>query len=917
MAAHFGGSRIVELPNGACGFRDLSAGGKAPICGCKRFWLNNQIREPAVCWCQHHACFHDNIVNPFTPKETVQCVQSANLYPTQPADVTTQTGVQPAPTWSELIATPAGSGNGITNVGRPDAAGLGIVDTSQRSSQAQSINTKLWQALNGFARQQDNVGESGNTTRLPSTAVPSVCDEPRRASPTRELRARMQQIRPMAPPVNIPAATINLNRTDEYSATEVATPSVRGTPDFRGVAPMPRAASTPTRGTMARPPGPIAASTTSRHDHAVPTGGSQHTQLLATSMGPSLSIQEMCNTILDYGRRINVLESMSFQTMPSEQLQDRFDLQDGRLLDLEHWRVEQDRFQEADETHERLDAVDGRVGELETWRQEQDQSKTSQETEESDKPTSREKRRLLSMETGSFASDASFDEHAAAQTEAVVLATLAATAETGPRIDTLESRVLSLESAALPTTARPWHVQVVLLPFGRQLPGIWFSASESTRHSIRSATQALDEWSGSRPASGSSFISTASSGAWTTESIEAWARQTQNQWLSPKACGPSGTVFQRLASRGLVRDMTLQSPDARHICSTLSTTFGDVLNPEKNIPDPAATYQGLQERLIPLRKVKKSTRLRFLSSAEMVTSTSWTAEFLESSVFMKINDGERRLYLTTPEAYTQPSQPGWSWLALKDLPACDLPGDSHPVQTIDSLIEACWTYNDRLDHAISVHSSFEDQQESPWGITADGDAVAGADKHVSASSPAVPRPSQLRSSSLPSATPPRSVAINVSSKRRVASFELEPVANTVESSPEYFSKRQRTSTSPELERRGVNFTPRWSPAEDFVPGRSSQAASSRARGTTPFAYPTPHSHFESRYEDGDTQVDEEIPLAHSDIVDDPEEWEGMQDAADDCEYDGAVHHGVHRNEEVIEDLYDEDNLEDGLTIHEV
>ena len=154
MAAHFGGSRIVELPNGACGFRDLSAGGKAPICGCKRFWLNGQLGDAAICWCGHHGCFHDSIVNPFTPRQTVQYVQPANANPSQPADTTTQHARQPAPTWSELIATPAGSGYGATNVGRPiDSTGLGITGTSQPASQAQSINTKLWQALNEFARQ--------------------------------------------------------------------------------------------------------------------------------------------------------------------------------------------------------------------------------------------------------------------------------------------------------------------------------------------------------------------------------------------------------------------------------------------------------------------------------------------------------------------------------------------------------------------------------------------------------------------------------------------------------------------------------------------------------------------------------------------------------------------------------------------
>ena len=64
---------------------------------------------------------------------------------------------------------------------------------------------------------------------------------------------------------------------------------------------------------------------------------------------------------------------------------------------------------------------------------------------------------------------------------------------------------------------------------------------------------------------------------------------------------------------------------------------------------------------MPLRKVRKSARLRFMSPAEMVTSATWTADLLDSSVFMKVNDGQRRLYITTPHAYLQKSDGGWTW----------------------------------------------------------------------------------------------------------------------------------------------------------------------------------------------------------------------------------------------------------------
>lgn len=93
--------------------------------------------------------------------------------------------------------------------------------------------------------------------------------------------------------------------------------------------------------------------------------------------------------------------------------------------------------------------------------------------------------------------------------------------------------------------------------------------------------------------------------------------------------------------------------------------------------------------------------------------------------------------------------------------------------------------------------------------------------------------------------------------------------------------------SPEAERRGVNFTPRWSrePPSPFTSEAAaearSQGTSNRKRGTTPFAYATPHSNsnFIGRFEfttgDGDTEADTEVLADHSDRGE--EAWEGVDD----------------------------------------
>jgi hypothetical protein len=416
---------------------------------------------------------------------------------------------------------------------------------------------------------------------------------------------------------------------------------------------------------------------------------------------------------------------------------------------------------------------------------------------------------------------------------------------------------------------------------------------------MRSTAQQSEEWTGAQSAPKLSFKSS-NSGAWTTESIQAWAKDAQ-EWLSPKACGPTGTVFQRLASRGLIRDITITAGDARHIFDTIHSAFGNFDQSEVAIDSADANrYQALREPFIPLRKVRKSTRLRFLSSAEMVTSASWTASFLDSSVFMKVTDGHRRLYLTTSDAYIQPIGDVWSWKNIRELPLVDASGEEQAAQNEKLAIEACWTYNEQLDYVPSGHSSFG-SHESQWSTRSQ---LAANDAGDLEDPPISPRSELLlprqRTISLPSSNSAVIKLRDILPKRRFASFE--PVAtvpiHAEESGVEIVAKRRRISLSPEAERRGVNFTPRLSrePPSPFTSevaaeGRS-QGTSSRKRGTTPFAYATPHSnnHFISRLElmvgDGDTEADTELYGATSERGE--EEWEGVGDGDTNRSDHGSV-----------------------------
>lgn len=808
-----------------------------------------------------------------------------------------------APTWSSLIRESANARMEHTTptaTARP-TTDLGVGATSQ----PHSINTTLWDALNGFARQQVDGMQPGELSKLPSTAplpstgAHSVADEPR-ASPTRELQERISRLRSMGPPVTIPHAEMmaSVHMAGPYSATEVATeaatPSVRGTPDFRRQSPrnaveamMPRDADR----------GPSSEASQPRRPSARPV-----------SVGPSLSIQEMCNTIQSFGHRISQLESMSFDNIPSNEVRQRFEMQDGHLLDLEHWRVEQIKGQEADETQQKLASFEERLVELESWRE---RDETSDGAQSYAPQASGSKKRSLLPSAGSFESDGSFDLSAAQQTETVVLATIAANAETGPRIDALESRILELENTTLPSYTRPWTIQLVLLPFGRQIPGIWFSSAESTQHSLRSTAQMpLQEWSAKQDALRLSFKSAATSGAWTTESIEAWARETEDEWLSPKACGPSGTVFQRLASRGLVRDVEIQAPDAGHIFNAISSAFGNILSVDGGTtPELEAKYNGMRERYIPLRKVRKSSRLRFLSQAEMVTPATWSASFLDSSVFMKSN-GERRLYLTTPDGYMQPSRPSWSWQGIRQLPLYDGDGELQAAEALGKVIDACWSFTPRLDHVTSPQSSYA-SGDSPWSESVFKDLNdLDNEQDVDMGSPVARMHFDRRSVSLPTSTSAQVMEVDTVPKRRVTPFNIDPVGD-IHPSTEVSLKRRCISTSPEWERRGFGITPRWSPSQisiEINQLRNSQATSHRGRGTTPFAMPTPRSHNDSRGDDDD------LPMLHSEDGEAEEEWEGMQDGPPTTS-SLAVSEGRHKVD--MDEELDQDDLDAGETIYEV
>ncbi|KAL1634491.1 hypothetical protein SLS58_010644 [Diplodia intermedia] len=124
-------------------------------------------------------------------------------------------------------------------------------------------------------------------------------------------------------------------------------------------------------------------------------------------------------TIQNISDRLWMLENASFQHVPAEEICDKFDLMDGRLLDVEHRLVDIERLQEG--------------------------SQTSMV-------------RRNAAEDGSYYSE--FTE----------------------TFTKFEQRLQDLE-VSVPSPAYPWEIEVVLFPWGRDLNGIWFSQSELQRMS--------------------------------------------------------------------------------------------------------------------------------------------------------------------------------------------------------------------------------------------------------------------------------------------------------------------------------------------------------------------------------------------------------------------------------------------------
>jgi hypothetical protein len=629
------------------------------------------------------------------------------------------------------------------NPSRQGVAGLGLsmmhLESMRQNNRQQSPSPTIPDDINiaGGPRQPFSEPE------INSTRANSIHNEADVDSATRGILEQVFQFNREIQ-LDVPGDTIpNTYNPDDYiqSATEVATPSVGNTPDLGAAdqavqdgrklidtlaqmtADMEQQANgspsrqvdgtVPTQLLLTNAPSAPQEPLQTLLQTASPQGFQKLVSYLAPLHNLLNSIPNVAHTMRELGSRLDVLENGSFNYVQPEDLNQTLEMYEGRLIEVEH------RMDEHDKVHQAMD----------------DQASNS----------SFGRRRIDNVNT-SFGSNNSIGS---TTSSALILAAMDRK-DTEMELDTIRERLDLLETAAMPTSINPWEVEVVLLPWGSELRGIWFSPDEPMHEMSRTTTQNSEEWTQARiskPGQGMFFPEVAArdtdsspyprtvtkgtsfnhtESGWSSQDISNWASGSTDDWLFPKACGSNNLVYKRLQSRGYVRDVTFSGASARDIQETLCHAFRDVFDylqfDDSNANPMIAAFPGLRAPFIPLRKVLKESRLRFLTPAEMSSSALWSAQFLAAGIMMRVSGGKKRLYVTIREAYTQQVDRDefvvmeQTWSELRQLPRFqsdqDLQMEGHnelcqPQVPEADAKEACWKFVETYDAPpASVHSSF-------------------------------------------------------------------------------------------------------------------------------------------------------------------------------------------------------------------
>lgn len=845
------------LPGGPCNFVDLTHGPNGPKCGCRRFW-GRQVAGAGTyttdqmgwCMCSHHACFHDD----------VQSTQG------QPAPAA------PAPVLDNMPGqenekprsnrTPLSPVQDFVSFHMPNSLGAAAVDFATLNFDhfappEAGLGAGLLQSNHpGPPPEGDSMPDTLSWKNVVSTQgghatlppFPSQCLLPESQSASTTVSSQMRYLQPFGGKGLNTLSSVP--QKDRDSARVTPRTGAGADPITTKGGQISDDAIAVGSGEQTPAPGPSRA-----------MGPPPPASVLSVGHGIDDTLENLTGTVNSHERRLERIETGSIYETAHEDCSEKHDMADLRVTELEG---------RMDEVEKRLNDDGASVA-------------SSRHT------TQRDDDATISVVSGTFHAPALAADRAALHSQ----------------LEALQARVNQLEASSLPSCSSPWELEVVFLPF--PLKGIWQEAQDFKTPRLSGGR---DEWT-QLP----NTNSRATPDPQTLAACDEWVGQDSG-WLLPRACVPGRMIDQRLRSRGLVKTVSVRGGDARSVQVAVGNAFESIL---RLIPSPASPrspyvsdgrvdrFLGLQQSWVPLRKVHKDSRLRFLSPAELLTPVIWNSTFLMDSVIMKAT-GIHRLYITQPDAYLQDShllsqhgaEPGWTWQRLRELPRVypesqgSSPGSEVPEA---DALEEHWSYNGRLDEpsaprqpSVSPYQSHE--KAVAISRTSDGSTqrfYTGPSNpmssmlspvHARGQSPLFQRerkgshPLSIRAGSVPPINSPVMPSPR-SSSRRISSYALLPSLagpsyqrhsspiTTGRPSPRLSminptpvsiitKHRRRTTRSPSLR---LHNTPRYSHrsfsrSPSVTPFFQHIIPEEPIRGdrrVTPFAYATPHSNVPPDY----------------------------------------------------------------------
>lgn len=780
-----------SLPNGSCNFVDLTPGATGAKCGCRRFWPRQAMGNPVAgqsgwCMCAHHACYHDERSRDDAQQQQQQLPQQTGFAPLGQENERPRTGREP------LSPVVDASMQGVSTVPGFDFAAfspgipLSFVHEFEDTSKQEASPHPLGSMPDTLAW-EEYLQQPSQCPRPPSDpmALPPIPSQFLMASQTGSTTSSIQA------KYQRPFAGKGLGTLD------VTPPGPRS--------PLQQQQPPPSKVDKNLPSAAPADPATSNDDFVFVD---RNVQGLATSQPDTATqleprataaahrisretLRNLSDVVSGHEQRLDRLETVSFSANGHEECVDLHDHMDLRVTELEQRMEGVEKVMDvAGLTNKQADGEDDGV------------------------------KSVFSTTAGS--------------------ASRPNPEEIMSQIDSLRAQVTHLQSF-LPSHGHAWTIEVIFLPF--PLKRLWQELSQFKND----ASISNDDWTQIPMTLSSATLRSQSpfGGDWTVSDHDA-------EWLYPRACGDKSTQDKRLRSRGLIQTVSFCGPDARSVQAGIHEAFGSVFRtmgttPRRQSTDPRLSrYLGLQESWAPLRKVRKESRLRFLSAAEMLTPTLWDVSFLHS-VAMK--SAEPRLFITHPDAYIQDYEAyesGWAWQRVREMDRVSPDvSESQQVKEADAM-EHCWLWNEQLDEAPSIPTSLNMRQrrqhtvspalislEQPWRSVSPA-AIRHPSPMLSSGRRPASRLPHIRTASAPLTAQPTPSA---ASRRSIVSHGVQPSRHSSpfgRSSHQGIQKR-RSTRSPSY----LHHTPRWTASPSPMPSAINDRQVTR--GMTPPAYATPFS----------------------------------------------------------------------------